>query len=151
MKSSFIPPFYLIGFISIHIILFYFIFRVTQHSIKSINNTAEFFHSYPEFYDPRSVTLSDQNLLVPGSLVLPTQKTLNQRNCDIYSNQESNVCQSGVLNIQCHREREENKRKNNNSFFFNEISDRNISGHPSSSFSSSSSSTSGAVTGYAER
>ena len=149
MVETCFHPSILFYHISIHIFLFYFIFHITQHSINSINNTAKIFHSHPEFYDPRSVTLTDQNLLVPGSLVLPTQKIQNQRNCDIYSNQESNVFQSGVLNIQCHREREDNKKKNNNSSFFNEISDRNISGQPSSSFSSSS--TSGAFSGHTER
>ena len=124
---------------------------MTQY-IASIRLTKllNLFYSYPDFYDPRSVTLTDQNLLVPGSLVLPTQKIHNQNRNDNqnYLPHNYNEHQSGVLNIQCHREREENKKKNNNSSFFNAISHRNMCGQPSSSFSSSSSA---AITGHTER
>ena len=97
-----------------------------------------FIYSYPDFYDPRSVILTDQNLLVPGSLVLPTQKVHNQNrnNYQNYLPHNYNEHQSGLLNIQCHREREENKKKNNNSSFFNAISHRNMCGQPSLLFSS---------------
>ena len=124
---------------------------MTQY-IASIRLTKllNFSYSYPDFYDPRSVILTDQNLLVPGSLVLPTQK-IHNRNRNNYPNNlphNYNEHQSGVLNIQCHREREENnKKKNNKSSFFNAISHRNMCGQPSS-FSSSSSA---ARTGHTER
>ena len=70
--------------------------------------------------------LNNKNLLVPGSLELPTQKIQNQSH--IRNQNEHNI-----LNIPGHREREENKMKNNSSTFFNEIWKSNVAVTSSSS------------------